>query len=215
MSEPTLEGLAEDVAELQAHVTGFATELELHKTWLDEIRDSGPVVVADGSAAGEQDAGDGQRRNRGLGSEDEDGDGPSAPPFILRLDGTVFDGELGALADWVAKVLVPVYGREPGSLAPWCPQWWEHPEAIARLHGLWLAWQELTDPETGGRLGPALWHRDYLDPCMAQLRDAAGPFSACMVTPNKPQHRLLAPPMVEVCPYPPPAVDYGDVGPAA
>ncbi|MFB7356113.1 DinB/UmuC family translesion DNA polymerase [Streptomyces gardneri] len=37
--------------------------------------------------------------------------------------------------------------------------------AIARLHALWLAWQELTDPATCGYTGPSVWHRDHLDPC--------------------------------------------------
>lgn len=26
----------------------------------------------------------------------------------------------------------------------WCPQWWEHPEAVARLFALWLAWEAAT-----------------------------------------------------------------------
>ena len=211
--EPTVDGLAEDVAELKAIVHGYASELELHKTWLDELRDGGPLLDAgDDSEADGQGSADGKHATRG-GKKGKGGGEQAAPvpPFILRLDGLAFDGELGALVDWVAKVLVPVYCREPGSLAPWCPQWWEHAEAVARLHGLWLAWQELTAPETGGRLGPGVWHRDYLDPCMSQLRDATGPFAACMVNPNKPQHRVLAPPMLEESPYPPPAAA-GEVG---
>ncbi|MGW7172259.1 DUF4913 domain-containing protein [Streptomyces xanthophaeus] len=37
------------------------------------------------------------------------------------------------------------------------------PVAVARLHALWLAWQELTDPATCGHTGPGVWHRDHLD----------------------------------------------------
>ncbi|MBT2545853.1 DUF4913 domain-containing protein [Streptomyces sp. ISL-44] len=32
--------------------------------------------------------------------------------------------------------------------ARWCHLWTEHTVAISRLHALWLAWQELTDPAT-------------------------------------------------------------------
>lgn len=41
---------------------------------------------------------------------------------------------------WVHHVLLPVYGREVTSMSLWCSRWWEHPEAVAQLHGLWLAW---------------------------------------------------------------------------
>lgn len=72
-------------------------------------------------------------------------------------------------------MLLPVYGREITSAAPWCSRWWEHQEAVAMLHGLWLAWAELTGPGSG-MCGPANWHRDYLGPVMQSLRDPSGPF---------------------------------------
>ena len=78
---------------------------------------------------------------------------PAAPPFILYLDGAEYAEEMRALAVWVGDLLLPVYGREVTSQQPWCPRWWEHLEAVARLHALWLAWQELTDP-TAGASGP-------------------------------------------------------------
>ncbi|WP_437058856.1 DUF4913 domain-containing protein [Streptomyces sp. enrichment culture] len=49
------------------------------------------------------------------------------------------------------------------------------PEAVARLHGLWLARGDLTglgSPPTGR----AMWHRDYLFPTMTALRDPQGLF---------------------------------------
>ncbi|MBT2469543.1 hypothetical protein J7E97_17065, partial [Streptomyces sp. ISL-66] len=39
---------------------------------------------------------------------------------------------------------------------------------MARLHALWLAWQELTDPDTCGYAGPSTWHRDHQDPLHAR-----------------------------------------------
>jgi hypothetical protein len=119
--------------------------------------------------------------------------GAPAPAFIVTLDPDAQLQELAALKGWVKKTLLPVYGREISTTAPWCSKWAEHPEAVARLHGLWLAWQELTAP-TAGRTGPAIWHRDHLDHVMAQLRSPAGPFAACTTNANRPAHRLLAPP---------------------
>ncbi|MET9991078.1 DUF4913 domain-containing protein [Streptomyces mutabilis] len=76
--------------------------------------------------------------------------------------------------------------------APWCPRWWEHLEAVARLHALWLAWQELTDPRAGA-VGPSVWHRDHLAPAMSELRDPAGPFAGC----KEGSHRAKSTPAVE------------------
>ncbi|WP_306820046.1 DUF4913 domain-containing protein [Streptomyces sp. DSM 40750] len=117
---------------------------------------------------------------------------PAAPPFILYLDGAEYADEMNALAVWVGDLLLPVYGREVTSQQPWCPRWWEHLEAVARLHALWLAWQELTDP-TAGASGPAVWHRDHLGPVLAELRSPSGPFAGCKAG----AHRAKQPPTVE------------------
>lgn len=101
-----------------------------------------------------------------------------AVPFIVQLDGADYHDALRRLSIWVDDLLLPIYGRETGSMAPWCPLWWEHREAVAQLYGLWMTWAELTGP--GSALtGPANWHRDYLGPVMASLRDPAGPFAGC------------------------------------
>ncbi|MFB4193359.1 DUF4913 domain-containing protein [Streptomyces carpaticus] len=113
--------------------------------------------------------------------------------FILALDGEAYRTELAALSDWVHHLLLPVYGREITTNRPWCQQWRAHPEAVARLHGLWLAWQQLTDVEAG-LAGPATWHRDHLEPTLLQLRSADGPFGACTTSSSRPHHRLLSTP---------------------
>jgi hypothetical protein len=117
---------------------------------------------------------------------------PAAPPFILYLDGEQYDEEMRSLAVWVSDLLLPVYGREVTSSQPWCPRWWEHLEAVARLHALWLAWQELTDPAAGAS-GPAVWHRDHLGPVLAELRSPTGPFAGC----KEGSHRAKVAPVVE------------------
>jgi hypothetical protein len=116
-----------------------------------------------------------------------------ASVFIVALGGEAYDVELAALRNWVNHLLLPVYGREISSTRPWCDQWHEHPEAVARLHALWLAWQQLTDAEAG-LCGPSTWHRDHLDHALIQLRAPDGPFAACTTSPTRPTHRVLATP---------------------
>ncbi|AEW95140.1 MULTISPECIES: DUF4913 domain-containing protein [Streptomycetaceae] len=122
-------------------------------------------------------------------------DGPTSV-FILALGGEAYAVELAALSDWVNYLFLPVYGREISTTRPWCSQWHEHPEAVARLHALWLAWQQLTDAEAG-LSGPSTWHRDHLDQALAHLRAPDGPFAACTTSPTRPNHRVLATPAPE------------------
>ncbi|MFC8359353.1 DUF4913 domain-containing protein [Streptomyces griseorubiginosus] len=112
--------------------------------------------------------------------------------FILYLEGSAYDDALQGLVDWVRYLLLPVYGREPTSSAPWCSRWWEHPEAVAQLHALWMSWQDLTGP--GSALsGPLNWHRDCLAHVMASLRDPSGPFAGC----KKGSHRAKEAPTAD------------------
>ncbi|MEU9413157.1 DUF4913 domain-containing protein [Streptomyces sp. NPDC048281] len=129
-------------------------------------------------------------------------DAPSPPHFILYKEGTEYAQALRQLSLWTHHVLLPVYGREVTSTSPWCSSWWKHPEAVAQLHGLWLAWGELTGPGSAMN-GPGTWHRDHLAPVMNSLRDPSGPFAGC-----KPgAHRAKEIPTVDAAdPFgPPPA----------
>nr|BFE59545.1 hypothetical protein GCM10020063_040710 [Dactylosporangium thailandense] len=100
------------------------------------------------------------------------------PFFILYLVGDEYVSELRRLSIWVEKLLIPVYAQEVTSSAPWCSRWRDHPEAIAYLHGLWLAWQDRTGPGAD-MTGPVTWHRDFLQPTMDALRSPNGPFAGC------------------------------------
>ncbi|MFG2307452.1 DUF4913 domain-containing protein [Streptomyces sp. NPDC048566] len=128
---------------------------------------------------------------------------PPPPKFILYLDGLEYAQALRQLTLWTHHVLLPVYGREVTSSAPWCPRWWEHPEAVAQLHGLWLAWGELTGPE-GGPSGPAIWHRDHLGPVMGTLRDPSGPFAGCKTGTHRPKDTPTVDANDPFAPPPPP-----------
>ncbi|MEV8031613.1 DUF4913 domain-containing protein [Streptomyces sp. NPDC086182] len=126
---------------------------------------------------------------------------PPAAQFILYLQGPAYLNALRQLTLWTHHVLLPVYGREVTSASPWCSRWWEHPEAVAQLHGLWLAWGELTGPESD-MSGPARWHRDFLPSVMDSLRDPQGPFAGCKPGAHRPKEK----PAVDVLdPFAPPS----------
>ncbi|MFI7174694.1 DUF4913 domain-containing protein [Streptomyces spororaveus] len=115
---------------------------------------------------------------------------PPEPKPILELDGEEKENELDSLTDWVEDFLMPVYGAEITTAAPWCEQWQEHLDVVAWLHALWMAYQQHKDPEAGPS-GMFVWHRDFLTHAMAAVRAAGGPLSACQTDPDRPAHRLL------------------------
>ncbi|MBT1186247.1 DUF4913 domain-containing protein [Streptomyces sp. CJ_13] len=168
-------GLLQDLEDLKATVLALTAQVNALAEGADAGSGSGETS-ADGEAAAGEEPGD----------EEE----WQVPPFILLLDSPQYDDELRALIEWVEGVLVPGYLAEPSADARWCPEWFEHPVAIARLHGLWLAWQELTDPATCGYTGPSVWHRDHLDSCLRELRNSTGPFAGCTKGEHQIDHRM-------------------------
>ncbi|MFJ4007994.1 DUF4913 domain-containing protein [Streptomyces sp. NPDC090023] len=178
--EPDFEvpvGMFEDVEDLKAQVarlTALVTTMGAH-----DAHEAPGEAPAEPDGATDADAGD------------EDGEAEwQFPPFILLLESPEYDEELRALIEWVEGVLVPGYLAEPSADARWCHLWMEHAVAVARLHAVWLAWQELTDPATCGYTGPSIWHRDHLDPCMRELRGSEGPFKGCTKGEHQVAHRL-------------------------
>ncbi|MFE7656332.1 DUF4913 domain-containing protein [Streptomyces bottropensis] len=170
-------GLFQDMEDLKAQVAALSAQV---KTLTGGgAGGTGEAFADDDEAAGEEPE-----------ETDEEGDEWAFPPFILLLDSPQYDDELRGLIEWVEGVLVPGYLAEPSSDARWCPNWFEHPVAVARLHACWLAWQELTDPATCGYTGPSTWHRDHLDPCLAQLRPSTGPFGGCTKGEHQVDHRM-------------------------
>lgn len=83
--------------------------------------------------------------------------------------------EFPSSAAWLEQYLLPHYVRRSGTHR-WCPQWWAHPEAVARIEALWRAWEGL---RWDGSTGMAVWWSDYCDPHMNVLLSLEGPFHAC------------------------------------
>lgn len=129
---------------------------------------------------------------------------PQQPP---EMPENLSDEALAELDEWVRGTLMPTYGREVDTTYMWCTRWWEHPEAVARLWALYLAWAELHNPEsTDAATGPIVWQKDYLDYTLDRLRDPSGPFGGCMSRPGRPdslpQHTVQLVPACEPWPGP-------------
>lgn len=106
---------------------------------------------------------------------------PAAPGEPgLPAGAAAMEPAFSALEDWVVEHFAPMYARPLGPAVRWCPQWWDHAEAISRLEALWRSWEAArTDPLRG----IATWYRDYLDPQLAILLGTPGPFAQC--TPDR------------------------------
>lgn len=147
----TEDGLSDRVAHLQNAMHRLGADVIRLQTQLSELASAAP--------------------------QQEESPVSEAAPFIFNLSREAYKSELSSLVTWVNDFLVPVY---VGEALPWCPVWWEHHEAVGRLHALRLAYQELTDTAVSGPTGPGIWHRDHLDPALTRLCAETGPFASCL-----------------------------------
>ena len=82
-----------------------------------------------------------------------------------------------ALAEFVNEEFSPRYTRRRlGGRWRWCPQWWEHAEAVSRLDALHRAWEAMHDD---GPTGMGDWYRNHLDHQLPILMGPDGPFRGC------------------------------------
>jgi hypothetical protein len=91
--------------------------------------------------------------------------------------------------EFVADFLAPTFAHDvtdQDTSWRWCSRWFHHTEAVARLEGLWKAWEVLRQ-DSG--TGASVWFRDHADPCIAALTAPQGPFARCSDT----THRLPKP----------------------
>lgn len=82
----------------------------------------------------------------------------------------------GSADEFVREFLIVTYRREvsPKGEFRWDPQWWMHPEAVARLDALWRTWEHFRGD---GATGMSVWWRDHADHHMGVLLSPLGPFA--------------------------------------
>ena len=116
--------------------------------------------------------------------------------------------DMRTLVPWVEANITTLISRKVPTTdgAPkWCPQWWDHAEAIARLEAARQAWITLS---SAGGTGMVTYF-DYLDRVvLAVLTSETGPFARCgprYHTVERPLGHTPPPPEVHGEATPPPA----------
>lgn len=83
--------------------------------------------------------------------------------------------QYACLDDFVREFLARSCARRvDGRTRVWSARWWDSPEAVLRLGGLWEAWEELSEAPGGA----SLWFRDHADYHLAVLFSPDGPFES-------------------------------------
>ncbi len=96
-------------------------------------------------------------------------DTPAAPPTGEDLCYSTLD-------EFVEDYLATVLWFDTSTSRIWCPEWWRHAGAVARLEALHRAFEALRlDPG----LGMSDWFLQHADPTLAALTNPAGPFKGC------------------------------------
>lgn len=82
--------------------------------------------------------------------------------------------------DWVTAHFAGVEYVHTEKRAPWCPEWWQHPEVVSRLWALWQA-REQAEVDAGENLSALSdWWLSHWDRHAAILFDSSrGPFRNC------------------------------------
>jgi hypothetical protein len=88
-----------------------------------------------------------------------------------------------AFIKWVQLQLsrVEAYGQPVRRQAPWCPEWWKHPEVVQRLHVAWRAYLKAAKLQAeGDGLAKSAWWVQHWDPhARIIFNEQYGPFRAC------------------------------------
>jgi hypothetical protein len=193
--EATVEQLREDLqllrgelAQLSGQLARLDTRTETHARALDDI-EAYVIQTAQLARAAAEHAGP-------LATTDTEG-AKTAESVDMR-----------ALVPWVENNITTLIARKVPTTdgAPrWCPQWWDHAEAIARLEAARQAWTALS---TAGGTGLVTYF-DYLDRIvLAVLTSDTGPFARCNPRTHTPDRTLGHTP-------PPPEIYQNPASPAA
>ncbi|MBF6302445.1 DUF4913 domain-containing protein [Nocardia amamiensis] len=74
----------------------------------------------------------------------------------------------------------PNLGDAAYLIRAWCPDWWRHTEAVARLYSLWHEW-EFMRSSSDERFSLSWWFVHQADPHMAVLMSPFGGFAGCSI----------------------------------
>jgi hypothetical protein len=84
----------------------------------------------------------------------------------------------GSVDEFVRERLIHMYKRKVGPQNDghyrWAADWWNYPEALARLEAMWRAWEHL---RLDGATGSSIWWIEHADHHMPILLDPDGPFA--------------------------------------
>lgn len=89
--------------------------------------------------------------------------------------------EFASLGRFVDGVIARIHARQvtDTQVQVWCPQWWEHAEALWRFDLLWRGFERARAAGSDDEMDHWTLHR--LEPHMRVLLDPAGPFKYCGV----------------------------------
>lgn len=76
---------------------------------------------------------------------------------------------------WVQKWLAPQTVRPDRGNIKWCPCWWDHPEVLSRVEGLWETWEQTRSSATS-RLE---WWQTHFDHHWPVITSPTGPMHHC------------------------------------
>ncbi|MFD0360006.1 DUF4913 domain-containing protein [Nocardia sp. GCM10030253] len=100
-----------------------------------------------------------------------------------------------SVPEFVENYLSLIYRRDI-DIHAWCPEWWQHAEAVARLDALWRTWEYY---RLNAHTGLSVWLLDHADAQMSVLLSPDGPFSGCSVRNG---HSAKIPPLPLKAPFP-------------
>ena len=81
--------------------------------------------------------------------------------------------------EFVDQFILLTYATTAGRIEDenWAPEWWSHPEAVLRLHGLWMLYETMRKESPATYVDPFL--RVSCDCHMRFLMQPDGVFAAC------------------------------------
>ena len=73
------------------------------------------------------------------------------------------------------------YGQLVRKQAPWCPEWWKHPEVVQRLYVSWRGYLKAAklQSEGDGLAKSAWWVQHWAHHARIIFDEQYGPFRAC------------------------------------